>query len=137
MSEVTLKIIKWCLEHDLIQQALTIYNEKVTQIIVDKKIAEIDDDVSLVSDNYSKYKSGSDELFYIFNNIFANLKSSGTYSRDLEDELYKYDISQSANKYAWGHTIAAFFFEEHFLTNRIKLNIDEQLFRKILCDECV
>lgn len=124
----TLKIIKWCLEHNLIQQALTIYNEKVAQIIFDRKLVEIDD-----ISNDPKCKHGSSELVYILDNIFDNLKATKTYSRDLEEELYKYQISQNKNK-QWARTIAAFFFEENFITKRIRSNIDEQLLRKILCD---
>lgn len=128
-----LKIIKWCLDHNMIQQALTIYNERIAQIIFDKKLVEIDENVHSVQENDFNCKQGSDKLTYILNDVFKNINDQRSHSRELGDELFKYNDSQNKSN-SWKQAIAAYFFEETFLSRGIKLNVDEQIFRKILCD---
>lgn len=37
-----LRLIRWCLDNDLIQQALTIYNETAAEIVVNEKMISAD-----------------------------------------------------------------------------------------------
>lgn len=132
-ERTVLKIIRWCLNHNMIQQALTIYNERIAQIIFDKKLVEINKDIHSVQENDFFRKQGDDKLTYILNDVFKNINEQKSHSRELGDELFKYSDSKNKTN-TWKQTIAAYFFEETFLSMGIRLNIDESIFRKILCD---
>lgn len=55
-SRAILSTVRWCLENNLIQQALTILNENALNIIFDSKMIEIDEDKFVKNVNIMKEK---------------------------------------------------------------------------------
>ena len=76
-----LAYIDWCLDHDYLQQALTLFCEYVPEYVVDKGIIEVDEDVlandkELVKDLYnpSDLRSTPMRLFNAINSETTNIR---------------------------------------------------------------
>ena len=136
-------IVRWCLENGLVQQALTVYNENIADIIASEKMYSINMNIHRSEiDRMMKDRHISEEnntrLLYILGKTFDNMLSSP----DQNDKelcttlgIYRknYIFKNRRNKnYEW--TIAAAFFREKYLPDGIKLNIPEELMQRILSD---
>lgn len=88
-EKTALKIIKWCLDNNLIQQALTIYNEKAADIIINKHLVEIDHGIYDMCQSGDIHNPNAGALFYILDKVFDALDNSSRHSREAADELSK------------------------------------------------
>lgn len=147
----TLALIRWCLENNLIQQALTIYNERVTEIIFSSGIVVIDEEIhsreigDMMKGQHISKRNGV-KLRCILGKAFDKMYAFpelGT--KELEDTIKRYNqnnkqhIDRRTGKTVYHileWTIGSMFFSEAFLPEGVKLNIDAELFRKILSDNC-
>lgn len=67
-----LHIINWCLENNLIQQAITFYFEKLPKYLIDKKYIEFSDEIKKTCDKTNKFNLEY-QLFY---NRFMNMTNT-------------------------------------------------------------
>lgn len=145
----TLGIVKWCLENNLIQQALTIYRENVPEIIMSKKLVELDQriygsTINKMMEGRHISKKNETELFCVIGEAFQNMyKFPGAGSKETEDGLKRY-----IKDYKWKKcdksgriicrdmewTVGAVFFSDEFMPDGVKLNIETELFRRIVSD---
>lgn len=145
----TLGIVKWCLENNLIQQALTIYRENAAEIIMSKKFIETDQKVygrtiNRMMDGRHISKKNETELFCVLGEAFQNMyRNPAAGSKETEDGIRRYIKNYNGKKYdkngtiicrdmEW--TIGAIFFRDEFMPDGVKLNISTELFRRIVSD---
>lgn len=145
----TLGIVKWCLENNLIQQALTIYRENAAEIIISKKFVEMDKKIygrtiNKMMDGRHISKKNETELFCVLGEAFQNMcRNPAAGSKETEDGIRRYIKNYTWKKYdkngmiicrdmEW--TIGAVFFSDEFMPNGVKLNISTELFRRIVSD---
>lgn len=55
-----IKLVEWCLENDLLQQALTIFTEKIPISIFEKKIVRCNGDINKVKQEYNDHGNASE-----------------------------------------------------------------------------
>lgn len=148
----TLGIVKWCLENNLIQQALTIYRENVSEIIMSKKLVVLDQ--GIYGSTINKMMEGrhisknETELFCVIGEAFQKMYNDpGAGNKETEAGVKRY-IKRYIKDYKWKKydkngriicrdmewTIGAFFFSDEFMPDGIKLNIETELFRRIASD---
>ncbi|MDE5772300.1 MAG: hypothetical protein K2I06_11865, partial [Ruminococcus sp.] len=142
-SRGTLNIIKWCLENNLIQQALTIYNEKAVDLIIDKKMIVIDEkiygeDIRRIQkkDNLHTSQINKTKLLFFIGEVFEKIcenPSSG--APEMKNTIGKYNGRRYKNKNL-ERTIGSVFFAENLMPAGVTLNIGDELLRNILSDVC-
>lgn len=141
-SRSIIGIVRWCLENGLVQQALTIYNENVADIIADEKLYTIDMSIhnSRIQEMLKghEYEKNSTYLVYILDRVYWNMKdSTDINSSELNSKLARY--RSDSKRLRW--TIAAIFFDEKYLPDGIRLNVPAEIMRKIFSDtrfaECI
>ncbi|MCM1523542.1 MAG: hypothetical protein NC120_03695 [Ruminococcus sp.] len=150
-SREALNIIKWCLENNLVQQALTIYNEKAVDLIIGKKIIAIDEklygnDIKRMMYGKHPSKRNNTKLLFIVGKAFEKMykdPSSGTKEMERSIGKYKgiyknceYDKNGNIVCHQLEWTIGSVFFSKDFLPDGVEINIDDELCRKILSDVC-
>ena len=82
-----LEIIRWCLEHDYIQQALTLYTERIPEYLGEKKIlAQSEAKEKFLTDAVKNDDMGRNRYFYLFSEIIPQ-------KNYLEKALVKYQRS--------------------------------------------
>ncbi len=150
-SRRMVNVIKWCLENDLIQQALTIYNEKIVDLIIDKKIICIDkkihgEDIKRMMNGRHSSKEKNTELLCVIGKAFENMYNApDTGTKEMKGAIGRYKVNfkkRELDKYGnyvyhfleW--TIGSVFWSEKFMPGGVTLNIDDALFRMILSDIC-
>ncbi len=134
----TLGIIRWCLENGLVQQALTIYNENVSEILFSSGLLTFkgpqDDMYSALNKGNPHATKQSTSLLYIAEYAFkyyeADRRRQSTELSRIMDKFKK----EYSNKKDTMWTIGSVFLTEECLTSYAKLNIDIELFRRILID---
>lgn len=144
-----LGIIRWCLENGLIQQALTIYNEIVKNMIIEEGLIEIDNNVygeaierMMIGKHPSKLNNI--KVILVMRSVFDVMYSSARigeerlritmdrYRRNnpvrpiYPDGEYKYNETESY--------IGSVYFSKDYIPYGIKINIAPELCRKILTD---
>ena len=79
-----LNLVQWCMDNDLIQQAITLYSEHILHYLADKGLYEIE--------NAEKFPSGYEDCYYIaiYMNIINN-SIKGT--KDTKKKKRKFDPS--------------------------------------------
>lgn len=109
-----IKIVKWCLDNRLIQQALTIFVEKIPIYIFEQGIIKAVVDVTKKKDEYQKNRTGMDpadwevkvfytDILHINNDLISELKKclkGGEYAKTEKVRNVLRLISQVENK--WG-----------------------------------
>lgn len=148
-SRGILNIIKWCLENNLIQQALTIYNEKAVDLIFAKKFIYIDnkihgEDINRMMNDRRSYERKQTKLIYILGEVFKNMynnPNAGT--KEMKDAIGRYKSDRKNMKLdKKGNiicrnlelTMGSVFCSKEFMPNGVRLNIDDGLCRMILSD---
>lgn len=150
-SRGTLNIIKWCLEHNLTQQALTIYNEKAVDLIIGKKMIVIDEkmygeDIKQMMYGLHPSKKNQTKLLFFIGKVFEKMyenPSSGT--TEMKGAVGRYKGKYKTCKrdrngniichnLEW--TIGSVFFAENLMPAGVTLNIGGELLRNILSDVC-
>ena len=144
-----LGIVRWCLENGLIQQALTIFNETVKNIIINDRIITIDENaynriIEHMMEGKHESKRNNIKVVLIMRSVFEEMYNAGTINNDVlrmlinrfrqnnpvretsRDGYFKYRGIES-------HIGAAFFCRD-YLPYRIRVSIDFELCRKILMD---
>lgn len=140
-----LSLINWCLKNNLIQQALTIFNENAIKIIFKNKMIEIEknrfaDDINQMKAKNKKFRQdGTKEyLVAVLNKTFYNIyKSERISDNTLKNIIGKYknkDPEDYNNYHIYERTVASLFFCEEYIPQGVKVNIDFRLFRRILTD---
>lgn len=144
-----LGIVRWCLENGLIQQALTIFNETVKNIIINDRIITIDENaynriIEHMMEGKHESKRNNIKVVLIMRSVFEEMYNAGTINNDVlrmlinrfrqnnpvretsRDGYFKYRGIES-------HIGAAFFCRD-YLPYGIRVSIDFELCRKILMD---
>lgn len=150
-SHETLNIIKWCLKNNMIQQALTIYNERIIDLIMNNKFIVIDQEIygqdikQRMSGNHLS-KKNSIKLRLFLGMAFEKMYNSPNSGKaEMKNIIGKYKGSNKKPKRdSYGNiichnlewTIGSVFFEKKFLPDHMTINIDDQLLRNILSDIC-
>lgn len=150
-SRRVLNIIEWCLENNLIQQALTIYNEKIVDLIINKKIIVIDEKIygedirQMMSGRHSS-KRNNTKLLCVIGKAFENMYNApDTGTKEMKNTIGRYKSNFRKREYdrygipvyhnlEW--TMGSVFWSEKFMPKGVKLNIDDELCRRILSDIC-
>ena len=143
-STAILGIIRWCLENDLIQQALTIYNENAANIIIDNAFVDVRKQEEIKKDLDRRKKTGNK---FERNRSKINVLLSETYtkmSENLNIHTKKMKKALGTHSQQWFNdqtldtkrAIASLFFHEKFLSYGIgiTLKINYILLRHILSD---
>lgn len=148
-SKETLNIIKWCLKNDMIQQALTIYHERIADLIIDNKFIVIDEeyyknDIKKKMKNVHKSKRNSVLLRLFTGLAFENMYNAPTSgTAEMKNIIGKYkgnnknpkrDDSGNIDCHNFEWTVGSVFFEKKFLPDHMTINIDDGLLRNILSD---
>lgn len=148
-NRITLNIIRWCLEHNLTQQALTIYNERVADLIIGKKMVVIDEkmygnDIKQMMYGLHPSKENQTKLLFFIGKVFEKMyenPSSGT--AEMKGAVGRYKGKYKTCKrdrngniichnLEW--TIGSVFFAENLMPDGVTLNIGGDLLRNILSD---
>ena len=142
-------IVRWCLENGLVQQALTIYNENITDIIMEEKFLTIDskmhgEDIALMSRNRHPSELNNTKILCVLGKTFDNMFNSpdpenkgmcsviGRYRR--EHKQLKTDRQGNREYQNMEWTIAAVYFDPKYLPKGVKLNVPPELLRRIFSD---
>lgn len=141
-------IVRWCLENGLVQQALTIYNENIADIIYYEKLISIDMKVHgteinrMMKDRHPSEENNT-RLLYVLGRVFDNMFDSpdeadkelcstlGRYRKKSKERTDRYG-NRKYNNYEW--TIAAIFFDEKYLPDGVRLNVPSELMQRIFSD---
>lgn len=140
-ANAKLKLIQWCLDNELIQQALTIYNENAIDIVMSNKFIEVDmkniiDDVNKRMKGQHISKRSGTILRVILLKAFEemdNAPQKGT--KEMQDAMRRYHNFGRDNENT-KQAMASMFFGGEFIPEDVTINIDEDLFRNILSDIC-
>ncbi|MCM1167925.1 MAG: hypothetical protein NC401_18225 [Ruminococcus sp.] len=148
-SRGTLDVIKWCLENDLIQQALTIYNERAVNILFDEKIIVIDrdrhgTDIKRRMAGRHQSKEPNTELLCVVEKAFEKMYANPTAgSKPMERSIGRYKgMYSKRERDTYGNivyhnlerTIGSVFWTESFKPDGVTININDELFGKVLSD---
>ncbi len=141
-------ITRWCLENHMVQQALTIYNENIADIIIEQELISIDKRQhsnginSMIRNKNESYNVSL--LLYVLGKVFDNMeKARNTSDKSLNAAISKYRKkfpratydNRGNRKYhnkEW--TIAAIFFDEKYLPEGVTLGTSSENIRKIMSD---
>ncbi len=142
-SRGTLNIVKWCLENNLIQQALTIYSEKAVDLIIDQKMIVIDEkmygeDIRRIQkkDNLHPSQINKTKLLFFIGEVFEKMcKNPSSSTPEMKRTIGKYNGRRYKNKNL-ERTIGSVFFAENLMPAGVTLNISGELLRNILSDVC-
>ena len=140
-----LGIVRWCIENGLVQQALTIYNENIADLIIEHGLVKINQGViekSAIENSISKYHHSEKtaQLNILLQRIADNMVESGDKllfpKRNAEKTFYDMLYHPNGNKKSaeWQFSIASFYFNAKYLPKGVEVKIDTDLFRKILID---
>lgn len=141
-------IVRWCLENGLVQQALTIYNENIADIIYYEKLISIDmkvhgTEINRMMKDRHPSEENSTRLLYVLGRVFDNMFDSpdeadkelcstlGRYRKKSKERTDRYG-NRKYNNYEW--TIAAIFFDEKYLPAGVRLNVPSELMQRIFSD---
>ncbi len=140
-----LGIVRWCLENGLVQQALTIYNENITDLIMEYGLIKIESKSigeEEIEASASKYHTSIETAkFNLMLQLVAdNMITSGDKlpfpkkdcGKTFSDMLYKKSGRKKSAE--WQFSIASFYFNEKYLPDGVEICVDNALFRKILID---
>ncbi|MDE7194659.1 MAG: hypothetical protein K2O14_11920, partial [Oscillospiraceae bacterium] len=144
-----LGIIRWCLENDLIQQALTIYNEAVSDMIINKKFIVVDNkimgnDINRMMKGRHDSDRNNTKVLCVLGKTFDNmLKKTSRGTKEMSDfigryhNVYKSRKTDSAGNVVYSNiewTAASVFFSDEFIPKGVIVNIDTELCGKIFSD---
>ncbi len=130
---------------------MTIYNEKIVDLIIDKKIICIDkkihgEDIKRMMNGRHSSKEKNTELLCVIGKAFENMYNApDTGTKEMKGAIGRYKVNfkkRELDKYGnyvyhfleW--TIGSVFWSEKFMPGGVTLNIDDALFRMILSDIC-
>lgn len=145
-SRSIIGIVRWCLENGLIQQALTIYNENIANIIIDEKLLDINAKEhhsgieSMMQGRHASEKN-STTVLYVLGRVFDNMLTlPDKNDRKLYSVICEYKKRANAHwgqprnygNYEW--TIAAVYFDERYLPDGVSLNVPSELMQHIFAD---
>lgn len=86
-----LSYVEWCLKHDYVQQALTLFKECVPTVLIEKGIIEVDKDIFckyLEEKKLSKYKSILKDAFTYWLNEDSDRKMDNSFTFDEFYSIY-------------------------------------------------
>jgi len=125
-SRGLLNIIRWCLENNLIQQALTIYNERIVDLILDENIIAI-------GTTYAANEN-TDKLTSVLNRAYNNMQTPDALQSNSTREMRDRFRDRGNLSLHLKQTMGAVFFREEFTPEGFTVNIDYTLCAKILTD---
>lgn len=122
--------MNWCLENGLIQQALTIYNEKVRKSLFEKHFIEIDNSkyvqaIKQIHNERTHIPIHNIKINYILEKIFENARANQT----LNENYKLYKVRNLQLKWLYG----AYLFSPDLIKG-ITIKIDTELCHKLLID---
>lgn len=92
-----LRVIRWCLENDYLQQALTLYTERIPEYLGEKKfLDQSESNAKILTDEVNNDNMGRNRFFYLFSEINPKEDRLG---KILTKILTKYQ--RHLKSYAW------------------------------------
>lgn len=143
-SSGVISIVRWCIENGLVQQALTIYNENIADLVVKNGILKYNkkklDKAKIRSIEHQYHLTESAAIFnYMLKCVVKNMKESGDvvqFPKKNKGMTYKNLFANQTSNMNTTFLIASFYFDKKYLPDECSISIDTDLFHKMLLDIC-
>ncbi len=135
----TLSVISWCLDNGLVQQALTIYNERVYEIVVGENLIQLDtekyeEEIKCINTNTPWNKFNKSTIICLLCHVFERMQELPKYKDYIISDKGRKKVNRYTVCSAHQRVEAAAYFNEETLPEGVKINFDMHLCRNILSD---